>query len=107
MVGQWIVLSAARDAAKEALIIADGFRCRAHIVQTADRRARHLTKVPLMTIGADEHRPAGQSPEQDDAEQYPINQGPAVWMVARAGGGLGADGAVVCIARQETQRRGT
>jgi Fe-S oxidoreductase len=44
-VGERVLLPAVRQAAKDTLIIADGFSCREQIAQTTDRRALHLAQV--------------------------------------------------------------
>ncbi len=43
--GERVLLPAVRQAAPDALIIADGFSCREQIAQTTDRRALHLAEV--------------------------------------------------------------
>lgn len=43
--GERVLLPAVRNAAKETLIVADGFSCREQIEQTTDRRALHLAEV--------------------------------------------------------------
>jgi FAD/FMN-containing dehydrogenase/Fe-S oxidoreductase len=48
--GERVLLPAVRDAAKNTLIIADGFSCREQIVQATDRRALHLAQVLQMAL---------------------------------------------------------
>jgi FAD/FMN-containing dehydrogenase/Fe-S oxidoreductase len=48
--GERVLLPAVRSAAKETLIIADGFSCREQIAQTTDRRALHLAQVLQMAL---------------------------------------------------------
>ena len=43
--GERVLLPAVRDAARDTLIIADGFSCREQIAQATDRRALHLAQV--------------------------------------------------------------
>jgi FAD/FMN-containing dehydrogenase/Fe-S oxidoreductase len=48
--GERVLLPAVREAAKDTLIIADGFSCREQIAQTTDRRSLHLAEVIRMAI---------------------------------------------------------
>lgn len=56
--GERVLLPAVRAAAKETLIVADGFSCREQIEQTTDRRALHLAEVLRMGL----HEQAGAIP---------------------------------------------
>jgi hypothetical protein len=49
-IGERVLLPAVQNAAKDALIIADGFSCREQIVQTTDRRALHVAQVLQMAM---------------------------------------------------------
>ncbi|PYL09097.1 MAG: FAD-binding oxidoreductase [Verrucomicrobia bacterium] len=49
--GERVLLPRVREAAKETLIIADGFSCREQIRQTTERRGLHLAEVTRMAIG--------------------------------------------------------
>jgi FAD/FMN-containing dehydrogenase/Fe-S oxidoreductase len=49
-VGELDLLPMLRNAAKDTLIIADGFSCREQIAQTTDRRALHLAQVIHMAM---------------------------------------------------------
>lgn len=58
--GERVLLPAVRKAAKETLIIADGFSCREQIEQGTDRQALHLAQVLQMGLrerGKKEPRP--------------------------------------------------
>jgi Fe-S oxidoreductase len=48
--GERVLLPAVRQAAKDTLVIADGFSCREQIAQTTDRRALHLAEVLRMAM---------------------------------------------------------
>ena len=48
--GERVLLPAVRDAAKDTIIIADGFSCREQIAQATDRRALHLAPVLQMAL---------------------------------------------------------
>lgn len=49
-VGARVLLPAVQNAAKDTLIIADGFSCREQIAQATDRRALHLAQVLQMAM---------------------------------------------------------
>jgi Fe-S oxidoreductase len=67
-VGERVLLPAVRSAAKETLIIADGFSCREQIAQSTDRCALHLAQVIQMAMHEDWGRPAGPYPESKYAD---------------------------------------
>jgi hypothetical protein len=52
-VGERVLLPSVRSAAKDTLIIADGFSCREQIAQTTDRRALHSAQVLRMALRGD------------------------------------------------------
>jgi FAD/FMN-containing dehydrogenase/Fe-S oxidoreductase len=61
--GERVLLPAVRRAAKDALIIADGFSCREQIAQTTGRRALHLAQVIQMAMREGPGGPPGDYPE--------------------------------------------
>jgi Fe-S oxidoreductase len=62
--GERVLLPAVRGAAKNALIIADGFSCKEQIEQTTDRNALHLAQVLQMALHEGIHGPRGDYPER-------------------------------------------
>jgi hypothetical protein len=62
-VGEHALLPTVRQAAKDTLIIADGFSCREQIAQTTDRRALHLAQVIHMAMHQDSLTPVSWDPE--------------------------------------------
>jgi Fe-S oxidoreductase len=62
-VGEQALLPAVRQAAKETLIIADGFSCREQIAQLTDRQALHLAQVMQMALHQDSARLPEAYPE--------------------------------------------
>ncbi len=68
--GERVLLPAVRDAAKETLIVADGFSCREQIAQTTDRRALHLAQLLQMALHEGAGETAGAYPERAE-----INRG--------------------------------
>jgi FAD/FMN-containing dehydrogenase/Fe-S oxidoreductase len=72
-VGERVLLPAVRAAARETLIVADGFSCREQIAQTTDRGALHLAQVLHMAHLAQREGASGlqgQYPEAQYAERY-------------------------------------
>jgi FAD/FMN-containing dehydrogenase/Fe-S oxidoreductase len=63
--GEGLLLPEVRNAAKDALIIADGFSCREQIRQTTDRKALHFAQVLKMAIERPPYGPAGNYPEKN------------------------------------------
>jgi len=57
------LLPAVRNAAKDTLIIADGFSCQEQIAQTTDRRALHLAQVIQMAMHEGSSEPGEEYPE--------------------------------------------
>ncbi|MEZ4616057.1 MAG: hypothetical protein R2867_11230 [Caldilineaceae bacterium] len=62
--GERVLLPAVREAAKETLIIADGFSCREQIQQTTDRQALHVAQVVQMALREGSDGVPGTYPER-------------------------------------------
>ena len=60
-----------REAARETLVIADGFSCREQIAQTTDRQALHTAQVLHMATRDGERGPAGPCPERRHVDPSP------------------------------------
>ncbi len=67
--GERVLLPAVRNAAKDTLIIADGFSCREQIAQTTDREALHLAEVIQLALHEADGKGAGESLQARDAMQ--------------------------------------
>ena len=63
-IGELELLPAVRNAAPDALIIADGFSCREQIAQCTDRNAMHLAEVIQMALREGPLGSAGPYPER-------------------------------------------
>jgi Fe-S oxidoreductase len=63
-VGEEVLLPAVRDAAKDTLVVADGFSCRTQIAQATDRRALHLADLIEMADREGQSGPDGNYPER-------------------------------------------
>ncbi len=88
--GERVLLPAVRDAAKDTLIIADGFSCRTQIEQGTDRQALHLAQIIQMAMRDGSQGPAGDFPEK----RYLTTRYPRALfkLAALAGGGLALAG---------------
>jgi hypothetical protein len=62
-VGELVLLPEVRRAAKDTLVVADGFSCRTQIAQATDRRALHLADLMDMAAVDGPHGPPGDYPE--------------------------------------------
>jgi Fe-S oxidoreductase len=83
--GERVILPAVRAAARDTLIIADGFSCREQIAQATGRRPLHLAQVIRLASGGP---PApGEPPEQACWEDRPRSR---ALLAAVAGAALGA-----------------
>jgi Fe-S oxidoreductase len=63
--GERLLLPEVRKAAKDTLIIADGFSCREQVRQTTDRVPLHLAEVLRMALKEGPRGPAGNFPERE------------------------------------------
>lgn len=62
--GERVLLPAVRNAAKDTLIITDGYSCREQITQTTDRGALHLAQVLAVALKEGSDGAAGEYPER-------------------------------------------
>ena len=67
-VGERVLLPAVRSAARDTLIVADGFSCREQIAQTTERRGLHLAQVLQMALREGPSGPRGKFPEKGYVE---------------------------------------
>jgi len=63
--GERVLLPAIRHAAKDTLIVADGFSCREQIQQRTDRHALHLAEVIQIAMTSGPRGSEGNFPERD------------------------------------------
>ncbi len=84
--GERVLLPAVRAAARDTLIIADGFSCRTQIEQETERGALHLAQIIQMALHEGSQGPQGDCPERKYlTTEYP--RAP-LKLAALAGGGL-------------------
>jgi FAD/FMN-containing dehydrogenase/Fe-S oxidoreductase len=62
--GERVLLPAVRSAAKDTLIVSDGFSCREQIEQTTDRKAVHLAEVIQLGLRNRDQSISAEYPEQ-------------------------------------------
>ncbi len=102
--GERVLLPAVRNAAKDTLIIANGFSCQEQIAQTTDRQALHLAQVIQMALHEGSSEAVREYPEAGyvtQAAQLP----PAIPVaVATSAGLLLIGAAVIWILRKRTFR---
>jgi FAD/FMN-containing dehydrogenase/Fe-S oxidoreductase len=70
-VGERVLLPAVRKAAKDTLIIADGFSCRTQVQETTGRHALHIAQVLKMGLDHGPRGPAGNLPERGYIQPEP------------------------------------
>jgi Fe-S oxidoreductase len=71
--GERVLLPAVREAAPDALVIADGFSCRTQIEHGTSRRPLHLAQVLRMALDCQ----AEQRPQADTERAAPVRRRPA------------------------------
>jgi hypothetical protein len=93
--GERVLLPAVREAAREALIVTDGFSCREQIAQLTDRRALHTSQVLQMALREGPEGPRAGRPEDgythEETPRLPAGARPIglILGAAVAGGLLG------------------
>jgi len=105
--GERVLLPAVRAAARDTLIIADGFSCREQIAQTTDREALHLAQLIRMAM-TDEGRIVEDYPEArgSRADGPALNRGRAWRRLAGVAGGGAALAAAFVLSRRRTRKGG-
>ncbi|QYJ15767.1 hypothetical protein Rxycam_01595 [Rubrobacter xylanophilus DSM 9941] len=92
-IGERRLLPAARGAAPETLLLADGFSCKTQVEHGTDRRALHTAQVLKMALDHGRSGPPGGRPERHYPDVVP-DGGPALQEAAVVGGVL-AGGALL------------
>jgi hypothetical protein len=103
--GERVLLPRVRGAAKDTLIIANGFSCREQISQTTNRRALHLAEILHTALSNQSHEIAGNYPERKYAalHQPNANRG-AVPVALLAGSGAALAMGLILWRRNRRQR---
>jgi FAD/FMN-containing dehydrogenase/Fe-S oxidoreductase len=102
-VGERVLLPAVREAARDTIIVADGFSCREQIAQSTDREAVHLAHVLHMAMRGGS---AGELPERRYAEEPAALDVPKIaWKAAGIVGGIVLFAGGIALLRRRRTRR--
>lgn len=81
-IGERHLLPSIRQAAKDTLVIADGFSCRTQIAQGSDRHPLRLSELLLLAFDTDPHAPVRSYSELSYVNMHPsILAGSAVALI--------------------------
>lgn len=101
-VGKLVLLPAVRAAAKDTLLVADGFSCREQISQTTDRHALHLAQVLQMAMHDGPRGTTSAYPERKYVTPPP--QPIPIWASVAALAGLAVIVGAAILSRPERSR---
>ena len=111
-IGNLVLLPAVRSAAKETLVMADGFSCREQLRQTTDRRGLHLAEVLHLAMQQAIERGRGLVQSNGHGLPYPERAyfsanrlPPSQGFIGNGGSGLIAGAAALLIAAAVIRRR--
>ncbi|GAA5481883.1 FAD-binding and (Fe-S)-binding domain-containing protein [Haloferula sargassicola] len=98
--GERVLLPAIREAARDTLIVTDGFSCREQIEQLTGRHGLHLAQVMQMALREGPHGPSGNLPERAyPGVRNPPGRPSVPLLLAVAGLGLAAAASVFVATR--------
>ena len=101
-IGERVLLPAVREAARDTIIVADGFSCREQIAQGTGREALHLAQVLHLAM---QENASGDLPERRYAEpQAPLEVPKLAWKAAGIAGGVALFGGVIALLRGRRRR---
>ncbi|HXH41444.1 MAG TPA: FAD-binding and (Fe-S)-binding domain-containing protein [Thermoanaerobaculia bacterium] len=101
-IGERVLLPAVREAARDTIIVADGFSCREQIAQSTGREALHLAQVLQMAM---QENAAGELPERQYAEEPAAMGGrKRMWKAAGIAGGIALSACGVALLRRWRKR---
>ena len=101
-VGERVLLPAVRAAARDTIIVADGFSCREQIAQSTGRGALHLAQVLHMAM---QEATPGEKPERRYAEPpVPFRFKKPVWKAAGVAGGIALAAGAIALLRRWRKR---
>lgn len=101
-IGERVLLPAVREAARDTIIVADGFSCREQIAQATGREALHIAQVLHM---ATQENAAGELPESRYAEPpAPLNGRKLGWKAAGVAGGIALFAGALALLRRWRKR---
>ncbi|MDQ4130362.1 MAG: heterodisulfide reductase-related iron-sulfur binding cluster, partial [Actinomycetota bacterium] len=95
-IGERRLLPAVRDAARDALVIADGFSCKTQIEELSERRGLHTAQVIKMAMDHGPNGPSGDYPETGYPDVSRADgSSPRVGRLAAMGAGAAVAGAAL------------
>jgi FAD/FMN-containing dehydrogenase/Fe-S oxidoreductase len=101
-VGERVLLPAVREAARDTIIVADGFSCREQIAQSTGREALHVAQVLHMAM---HENAAGELPERRYVEEPATLDGRKLaWKTAGIAGGIALLAGGVALLRRWRKR---
>jgi FAD/FMN-containing dehydrogenase/Fe-S oxidoreductase len=101
-VGERVLLPAVREAARDTIIIADGFSCREQIAQSTGRKALHLAQVLHMAM---QEKPVEDLPERNYTEEPATSDVRRLaWKAAGIAGGIALLAGGVALLRRWRKR---
>jgi FAD/FMN-containing dehydrogenase/Fe-S oxidoreductase len=101
-VGERVLLPAVREAARDTIIVADGFSCREQIAQATDREAVHVAQLLHMSMFG---RKSRELPERAYAEEPAMLDGQKLaWKAAGIAGGVALFAGSVALLRRWRKR---
>jgi FAD/FMN-containing dehydrogenase/Fe-S oxidoreductase len=101
-VGERVLLPAVRQAARDTIIVADGFSCREQIAQGTGREALHLAQVLHLAM---KQTAAGALPEREYADEpAPADIKKIAWGAAGVAGGIALAAGAVALLRRWRKR---
>jgi Fe-S oxidoreductase len=102
--GERVLLPAVRAAAKDTIIIADGFSCREQIEQMTERRALHPAQVIQMAMREGERGAPRDCPKIEYARPHPRPQSKRAVAAGVIAGGLIVAGGIWWLNRKDHQK---
>ncbi|MEA2164381.1 MAG: hypothetical protein QOK37_2508 [Thermoanaerobaculia bacterium] len=101
-VGERVLLPAVREAARDTIIVADGFSCREQIAQGTGREAMHLAEVLHLAMSQSAADPLPEHHYADDPAPLDIRKN--AWTAAAIAGGIALAAGIVALLRRWRKR---
>ena len=101
-VGERVLLPAVREAARDTIIVADGFSCREQIAQGTGREAMHLAEVLHLAMNQSAADPLPERQYADDPAPLDIKK--TAWSAATIAGGIALAAGIVALLRRWRKR---
>lgn len=102
-VGERVILPKVREAARDTIIIADGFSCREQIAQATERQALHIAQVLQMAWREGPDGQPRELPEKKYIEPKPLF--PRLGKVLAIAGGVALLGGLIALSRKWRRKK--